>query len=63
MMDYDVPISDSDDISDLRAPKERRRQMRIDRRRTEILDAAKQVFLAREYNAVTIDDIAESAAF
>ena len=37
--------------------------MRIDRRRAEILDAAKQVFLAREYAAVTIDDIAESAAF
>ena len=37
--------------------------MRIDRRRSEILDAAKQVFLAREYTAVTIDDIADSAAF
>ena len=37
--------------------------MRIDRRRAEILDAAKKVFLAREYAAVTIDDIAESAAF
>jgi AcrR family transcriptional regulator len=50
-------------MSDVLAPKERRRQMRIDRRRAEILDAAKKVFLAREYAAVTIDDIAESAAF
>ena len=63
MTDYDVPTSDSDEMSDVLAPKERRRQMRIDRRRAEILDAAKQVFLAREYAAVTIDDIAESAAF
>jgi AcrR family transcriptional regulator len=37
--------------------------MRVDRRRAEILDAAKQVFLWREYAAVTIDDIADSAAF
>lgn len=63
MTDYDVPTSDSEDMLDLRAPKERRRQMRIDRRRSEILDAAKKVFLAREYAAVTIDDIADGAAF
>lgn len=63
MTDYDVPTSDSDNAANEAAPKERRRQMRIDRRRTEILDAAKQVFLAREYSAVTIDEIAESAAF
>ena len=63
MTDYDVPISDSDETYDLLAPKERRRQMRIDRRRSEILDAAKRLFLSGEYATVTIDDIADSAAF
>ena len=37
---------ETDEMSDVLAPKERRRQMRIDRRRAEILDAAKQVFPA-----------------
>jgi AcrR family transcriptional regulator len=63
MTDYGVPTSDSKNMPDAIAPKERRRQMRIDRRRAEILDAAKQVFLWREYADVTIDDIADSAAF
>lgn len=35
--------------------------MRIERRRGEILDAAKSVFLDRDYTSVTIDDIAEAA--
>jgi AcrR family transcriptional regulator len=63
MMDCAMPISDSDQLPKPSAPKDRRKQARIGRRRAEILDAAKQVFLAREYNSVTIDDIAEAAAF
>jgi AcrR family transcriptional regulator len=62
MMDCDVPISDSDQEPEQLAPKQRRRNLRIGRRRAEILDAAKQVFLAREYGSVTIEDIAEAAA-
>jgi AcrR family transcriptional regulator len=62
MMDCDVPISDSDQKPEQLAPKQRRRNLRIGRRRAEILDAAKQVFLAREYGSVTIEDIAEAAA-
>jgi AcrR family transcriptional regulator len=62
MMDCAVPISDSDQKPEQLAPKQRRRNQRIGRRRAEILDAAKQVFLAREYGSVTIEDIAEAAA-
>lgn len=41
--------------------RERRRTKRIERRRTEILDAAKGIFLAGEFASVTIDDIAAVA--
>jgi len=61
MMDCAVPISDSKPTpQDL---KERRRSVRTERRRSEILDAAKKVFLDRDFAAVTIDEIAEAAAF
>ncbi|MBR1124896.1 TetR/AcrR family transcriptional regulator [Bradyrhizobium lablabi] len=43
------------------ATRERRRSKRIVRRRAEILDAAKQIFLAGEYASVTMDDIADTA--
>ena len=61
MMDCAVPTSDSKPAPlDL---KERRRAMRTERRRSEILDAAKKVFLDRDFSTVTIDEIAEGAAF
>lgn len=41
--------------------KARRQQLRVERRRHEILDAAKRVFLAHDYRSVTIDDIAGEA--
>ena len=47
---------------DALALKERRRTKRIERRRAEIIDAAKRIFVAGEYASVTIDDIAEAAA-
>lgn len=43
--------------------KEHRRQVRIGRRRAEILEAAKALFLARDYTSVSIDEIANAAAF
>lgn len=60
MMDCAVPISDSKSPLDA---KERRRFIRTERRRSEILDAAKKVFLDRDFGTVTIDEIAEAAAF
>lgn len=63
MMDCAVPISDSDLSAQQIDSKERRKQLRIGRRRSEILDAAKQVFLAHDFAAVTIDEIAEAAGF
>lgn len=60
MMDCGVPISDSDEKQ---RQKLRRQNARAARRREEILDAAKSVFVARDYSAVTIDDIAEAGAF
>lgn len=63
MMDCVVPISDSDLSLQPIDTKERRKQLRIGRRRSEILDAAKQVFLAHDFAAVTIDEIAEAAGF
>jgi AcrR family transcriptional regulator len=63
MMDYAVPISDSDQKLEDLPPKERRRTMRIARRRAEILDAAKSVFLARDFASVSIDDIANASGF
>ncbi|WP_368855672.1 helix-turn-helix domain-containing protein, partial [Acinetobacter baumannii] len=62
-MDCVVPISDSDVSAQQIDTKERRKQLRIGRRRSEILDAAKQVFLAHDFAAVTIDEIAEAAGF
>jgi len=62
-MDCAVPISDSDLSAQQIDTKERRKQLRIGRRRSEILDAAKQVFLAHDFAAVTIDEIAEAAGF
>lgn len=62
-MDCAVPISDSDVSAQQIDAKERRKQLRIGRRRSEILDAAKQVFLAHDFAAVTIDEIAEAAGF
>ncbi|MFT4116130.1 TetR/AcrR family transcriptional regulator [Bradyrhizobium sp.] len=56
-----MPISESDQKRDPAAVKERRRTKRIERRRAEILDAAKQIFLAGDYASVTIDDIADAA--
>lgn len=61
MMDCAVPISDSKPTP--QDVKNRRRSMRTERRRLEILDAAKKVFLDRDFGAVTIDEIAEAAAF
>ncbi|MBN8941971.1 MAG: TetR/AcrR family transcriptional regulator [Rhizobiales bacterium] len=58
-----MPISDSDLSAQQIDTKERRKQLRIGRRRSEILDAAKQVFLAHDFAAVTIDEIAEAAGF
>lgn len=52
---------ESDQKRDSDATKERRRSKRIVRRRAEILDAAKQIFLAGEYASVTMDDIADTA--
>ncbi|MCS3726832.1 TetR/AcrR family transcriptional regulator [Bradyrhizobium betae] len=52
---------ESDDKHDPEAVKERRRSKRIVRRRAEILDAAKTIFLAGDYASVTIDDIADVA--
>jgi len=52
---------ESDDKQDPAAIKERRRSKRIVRRRAEILDAAKKIFLAGDYASVTIDDIADIA--
>lgn len=43
--------------------KTRRRNVRTERRRAEILDAAKKIFLNREFNSISIDEIAEAAAF
>jgi AcrR family transcriptional regulator len=61
MTDCAVPISGSKPTpQDI---KERRRSVRTERRRSEILDAAKKVFLDRDFGAVTIDEIAEAAAF
>lgn len=40
-----------------------RRERKILRRRQEILDAARTLFIANSYNRVTMDDIAEEAAF
>lgn len=51
----------SDDKHNPEAIKERRRSKRIVRRRAEILDAAKTIFLAGDYASVTIDDIADVA--
>jgi len=48
-------------MNDPAAVKERRRSKRIVRRRAEILDAAKKIFLAGDYASVTIDDIADIA--
>lgn len=48
-------------MNDPAAVKERRRSKRIVRRRAEILDAAKAIFLAGDYASVTIDDIADVA--
>jgi AcrR family transcriptional regulator len=56
-----VPILESDQKRDQSAVKERRRTKRIERRRNEILDAAKGIFLAGEFSSVTIDDIAAVA--
>lgn len=52
---------ESDQKRDQSAVRERRRTKRIERRRTEILDAAKGIFLAGEFASVTIDDIAAVA--
>lgn len=61
MMDCAVPISDSKPTP--QDVKERRKSVRTERRRSEILDAAKKVFLDREFSTVTIEEIAEAAAF
>jgi AcrR family transcriptional regulator len=60
MMDYAVLTSDSKTtpLDD----KERRRSIKAERKRKEILDAAKKVFLHRDFSTVTIEEIAESAA-
>lgn len=61
MMDCAVPISDSKPTP--QDVKERRKSVRTERRRSEILDAAKKVFLDRDFSTVTIEEIAEAAAF
>ena len=63
-MDCAVRIS----ASKRKAPQEperkaRRRDIRVTRRRAEILDAAKKVFLERDFNTVTIEAIADAGAF
>lgn len=56
-----MPISGSDRKRDPVAVKERRRSQRTVRRRAEILDAAKNIFLAGDYASVTMDDVADIA--
>lgn len=63
MMDYAVPILDSKQNTDRENIKAHRRSVRTERRRAEILDAAKQIFLNRDFGSVTIEEIADAAAF
>ena len=56
-----MPPLESEQKRDQSAVRERRRTKRIERRRSEILDAAKGIFLAGEFASVTIDDIAAVA--
>lgn len=59
-MDCGVPILDS---NEKQKQKARRQNLRAARRREEILDAAKSVFVTRDFSGVTIDDIADAGGF